>query len=142
VTLGVGVFALAGIPPFVGFMGKLSLLSAVLAKGYLALVIIAVVNAAIAVYYYLAIIRESWLRDSADSTPIKLGWQTRTACLLLITGILALGIVPGRFVKTVSTSIACVTQPSPQNAIVSTPPQHQQAWSKASAKPNTALRNP
>ena len=49
VTLAVGVFALAGVPPFVGFMGKLSLLAAALSKGHLALVIIAMVNAAIAV---------------------------------------------------------------------------------------------
>jgi len=140
VTLGVGVFALAGIPPFVGFMGKLSLLSAALAKGYLALVIIAVVNAAIAVYYYLGIIREAWFRDPVEAAPIRLSWQTRTVCLLLITGILALGIVPGGFVKTVSNSIACVTQSPSQNAIVSTPAERQQAWSKAS--PQSGLQQP
>jgi len=49
-TLVVGVFALAGIPPFVGFMGKLTLLSAALNKGHICLVVIAVLNAAIAVH--------------------------------------------------------------------------------------------
>jgi len=37
-TLLVGVFALAGLPPFPGFLGKLSLLKAALAKGHVTLV--------------------------------------------------------------------------------------------------------
>ncbi len=113
-TLLVGIFALAGIPPFVGFMGKLTLLSAALAKGYLALVIIAVVNAAIAIYYYLCVVREVCFRDAGDQPPIHLDWPTRALCVLLITGILALGIVPGRVINTLSASIPCVSQPLPQ----------------------------
>jgi NADH-quinone oxidoreductase subunit N len=105
-TLAVGVFALAGLPPFVGFMGKLTLLAAALSKGYLALVIIAVVNAAIAVYYYLGVIREAWFRDPGDLPPIPLSWSTRALCILLMGGILALGILPARFMNTLSTSVA------------------------------------
>jgi NADH-quinone oxidoreductase subunit N len=106
ITLAVGVFALAGIPPFVGFMGKLSLLSAALSKGYLALVLIAVINAAIAVYYYLGVIRESWFRNPVDSNPIKMDWSTRAVCLLLIGGILGLGVAPSRVLGTISAAIA------------------------------------
>jgi NADH-quinone oxidoreductase subunit N len=105
-TLAVGVFALAGIPPFVGFMGKLTLLSAALSKGYLALVIIAVVNAAIAAYYYLGVVREAWFRDPGDLPAIPLNWSTRVLCVLLIFGILALGIAPARFMDAISTSVA------------------------------------
>ena len=109
VTLAVGVFALAGIPPFVGFMGKLSLLSAALAKkGHLALVVIAVVNTAIAVYYYLAVVREAWFRDPGDLPPIRLDWPTRALCVLLITGILALGVAPARVLDRISISVAGV----------------------------------
>jgi NADH-quinone oxidoreductase subunit N len=106
VTLAVGVFALAGMPPFVGFMGKLTVLSAALHKGYLALVIIAVINAAIAVYYYLSVVREAWFRDPVDSQPIRLDWPTRLACICLMAGILALGVAPARVLDTISTSIA------------------------------------
>lgn len=106
VTLGVGVFALAGMPPFVGFMGKLTLLWAALSKGYIALVIIAVINAAIAVYYYLGVVRESWFRDPGDLPAIRLDWPTRVACIALIGGILALGVAPARVLDTISTSIA------------------------------------
>jgi len=106
VTLGVGVFALAGMPPFVGFMGKLTLLWAALSKGYIALVIIAVVNAAIAVYYYLGVVREAWFRDPGDLPPIHLDWPTRVACILLIGGVLTLGVAPTRVLDTISTSVA------------------------------------
>jgi NADH-quinone oxidoreductase subunit N len=105
VTLAVGVFALAGIPPFVGFMGKLSLLSAALSEGHLALVIIAMVNAAMAVYYYLAVMREAWFRDPGDRPPIRLDWPARLLCVLLIAGILALGIAPGRVLDTISDAV-------------------------------------
>jgi len=110
-TLAVGVFALAGIPPFVGFMGKLTLLSAALRKGYLALVIIAVVNAAIAVYYYLGVVREAWFRDPGDLPPIRLDWPTRVLCVLLIGGILVLGVAPARVLETISTSVAKLNLP-------------------------------
>jgi NADH-quinone oxidoreductase subunit N len=108
-TLVVGVFALAGIPPFVGFMGKFSLLSAALEKGYLFLVIIAMVNAAIAVYYYLSVVREVVFRDPGDRPVIHLDWSTRALCVLLIGGILALGILPGHVLDTFSTSVAAAT---------------------------------
>jgi len=109
VTLMVGVFALAGIPPFVGFMGKLALLSAALDKGHVILVIVAVINAAIAVYYYLCVVREACFRDPGDRPPIHLNWSTRALCILLIGGILALGILPSRVLNTLSTSVAAAT---------------------------------
>jgi NADH-quinone oxidoreductase subunit N len=107
-TLAVGVFALAGSPPFVGFMGKLSLLTAAWHKGHVALVIIAVLNAAIAVYYYLGVVRESWFRDPGDLPAIRLDWATRAVCVLLMAGILAMGVIPGRMIDTISESVASV----------------------------------
>jgi len=105
VTLAVGVFALAGIPPFVGFIGKFALLSAALAKGHLFLVIVTVINAAIAVYYYLCVVREAWFRDPGDRPAIQLDWSTRALCIFLITGILVLGVAPGRFLNLISKSV-------------------------------------
>jgi NADH-quinone oxidoreductase subunit N len=115
-TLAVGVFALAGIPPFVGFMGKLTLLTAAWQKGYSALVIIAVVNAALAVYYYLGVVREAWFRDPGNLAPIRLDWSTRVLCVLLIGGILALGVAPARVLDRIQTSVAQVNLPLAKDA--------------------------
>ncbi len=116
VTLVVGVFALAGIPPFVGFMGKLALLKAALTKGYLALVVIAVVNTAIAIYYYLGIVREAFFRDAAESAPLVIGWPTKALCLALIAGILVLGIAPQRFLQSLSSSLQALNSTPPPAA--------------------------
>jgi len=105
-TLLVGVFALAGIPPFVGFMGKLSLLTAAFANGHLTLVIIAVVNSAIAIYYYLGIVREAFWGEVGDQPPITLGWPARLLCWLLIAGIVALGVAPALLLDLLSAALA------------------------------------
>jgi NADH-quinone oxidoreductase subunit N len=121
VTLLVGVFALAGLPPFAGFMGKLTLLKAALAKGHWALVIIAVVNSAVAIYYYLAIVREACFRDPGDHPAIALHAPTRLLCVLLIAGILALGLAPGFVLETIAASYATLNQPLPALTVVPTP---------------------
>ena len=105
-TLLVGVFALAGIPPFVGFMGKLSLLTAAFAKGHLTLVIIAVVNTAIAVYYYLGIVREACWGEAADQPPITLDWSARLLCFVLVAGTVLLGVAPARLLDMLSAAVA------------------------------------
>jgi len=114
VTLAVGVFGLAGLPPLAGFLGKFTLLSAAWAKGHTVLVLLMVVNTAIAVYYYLALFREAFFRDPPEPAPepVRLGWPARALCLTLIAAILALGVVPGRFLETVSRSLAW-TRPGP-----------------------------
>lgn len=111
-TLVVGVFGLAGVPPFAGFMGKLALLKAALAKGHLVLVIVTVLNTAIAVYYYLAIVREACFRETPEVQPMALGWSTRALCGVLIAAILVLGVMPGRAFDTIAASLDQLAQPT------------------------------
>ncbi len=112
-TLLVGAFSLAGLPPFAGFIGKLGLLKAALAKGHLTLVIIAVLNSAIAVYYYLAMVREACFRDAAHRPVIGLSAPVRTVCVLLMGGILLLGVAPQAVLNKISNSYATINPPLP-----------------------------
>ena len=48
---------------------------------------------------------------------IYLDWPTRVLCLLLITGILALGVAPARVLNTLSTSVANLNTPAPISAV-------------------------
>lgn len=115
VTLLVGVFALAGIPPFVGFMGKLNLLTAALDQGHLALVIVTVVNSAVAIYYYLRLVRAAFFGDNAadrEAAPIALNASTVALCVLLIVGITALGVMPATVLDTISRSLAAIHPPA------------------------------
>ena len=118
-TLLVAVFALAGVPPFVGFMGKFSLLTAAYGQGHLALVVIAVVNSAIAIYYYLQVVRQAVFGEaSGDQSPIALSLPIRALCVVLIVGIVALGIAPGTVLNTIYSSLAFVTSPGPVTALL------------------------
>jgi NADH-quinone oxidoreductase subunit N len=111
-TLIVGVFGLAGIPPFVGFFGKLSLLTAALATGHLALVVITMINAAIAVYYYLRVVREAVFGDPIESAPaITLDTPTRVLCVALIVAIVGLGVAPATVIDALAQSLAGLNLP-------------------------------
>ena len=112
VTLLVGVFGLAGIPPFVGFMAKLGLLTGALAQGHLALVIIAMINSAIAVYYYLQVVRQAVFGEkTAEVAPIQLDLGTRVLCLALIAGIVFFGVAPTCLVDAYYAALASINLP-------------------------------
>jgi NADH-quinone oxidoreductase subunit N len=53
VAMTVFMLGLAGIPPTAGFIGKLLLFRSALDGGHIALVVVAVLNSVVAVYYYL-----------------------------------------------------------------------------------------
>jgi NADH-quinone oxidoreductase subunit N len=112
VTLVVAVFGLAGIPPFVGFIGKFGLLSAALAKGHLALVIITVINSAVAIYYYLQVVRKGVFGEQpGEAAAIVLDWPTKILCVLLIVGIVWLGVAPAPVMNAISSSLAGLNLP-------------------------------
>lgn len=109
VTLIVGIFALAGIPPFVGFMAKLNLLTAAWATGHTALVVVTVINSAIAIYYYLRIIREAFFSESDSArAPISLTPSMITLCVLLVVAITALGVAPAAVIDAITGSLAAI----------------------------------
>ncbi len=96
-TLLIGVFGLIGLPPTVGFIGKWFLFSAAIEQGQFVLVLVAAVNSAVALYYYLLVIRQAYLVDPVRAAPLHTGMVT-----LLVAGattglVVAMGIVPGWF---------------------------------------------
>ena len=105
-TLGVAVFALAGIPPFVGFTGKLGLLIAAWSRQHYAIVVFAVINSAIAVYYYLRVVKETYFSDPGDRPVIAIDLSTKFVCALLLIGILALGVAPATVLDTIANSLS------------------------------------
>jgi NADH-quinone oxidoreductase subunit N len=106
-TLAVGAFALAGIPPTAGFTGKFFLFTAALNQGHLALVIIAAVNAAISIYYYLNIVRSAYGQDPEGLPAVTLSFSNRLLNYGLILAILLMGTLPAWFLDLART--ACKT---------------------------------
>lgn len=54
--LTISVLALAGFPPLAGFMGKLMLFTSAIRSGFVGLAVIAAINSAISLYYYLGVL--------------------------------------------------------------------------------------
>jgi NADH-quinone oxidoreductase subunit N len=93
------MFALAGIPPFVGFMGKFMLLAGALKAGYLPLVILAAINTAISIYYYLSVVRVSYCTDPENRPAVQVGPLTQAVSIALVLIIIVMGIMPAAVVN-------------------------------------------
>lgn len=104
-ALTVGLFALAGIPPFVGFTGKLLLLLEALRQGHLLLVIFAALNTAIAIYYYLSIVRVSFCSDPEGRGTVTASRQVNILAILLIVIIVVMGVMPKPFIGFTASAI-------------------------------------
>ncbi|SMP44094.1 Proton-conducting membrane transporter, partial [Desulfonatronum zhilinae] len=97
-VLAVSAFALVGLPPTAGFMGKLFLLNSAWMAGYHWLVIVAVLNSAIAIYYYLNLVRHAYTRDAPVSASGDVQTVPNPGLLwggLLAAAVLWLGVAPG-----------------------------------------------
>jgi NADH:ubiquinone oxidoreductase subunit 2 (subunit N) len=96
-VLATGVFSLVGLPPTAGFMGKLFVLIAVWNRGYNWLVVLAALNTAISLYYYLNMVRHAYTQDDPEREPAQMiePIYSNTWGLVLAGLVLGLGIMPG-----------------------------------------------
>ncbi len=108
ITLTVALFALAGIPPFVGFSGKFLLLLGAFKQGHILLVILAALNTAIAIYYYLSVVRVTFCTDSEDRGTIVSSRKHNILSVLLILIIIVMGVVPSTFIELTTTAVQAV----------------------------------
>ena len=104
-TLAVGMFALAGIPPFVGFMGKFMLLAGALKEGYLTLVILAAINTAISIYYYLSVVRISYCTDPEERPAVTVAPLTQAISIGLVIIIVIMGVMPAAVVDIATAAV-------------------------------------
>ncbi len=87
------LFSLAGIPPVAGFFGKFFLFAAAAEKGYYWLVLIAVVNTIISLYYYLRVVRAMFLDRSEEPIGrIHSDVLTRLSLAISVAGIVLAGV--------------------------------------------------
>ncbi len=98
-TLMLGLFGLAGIPPTAGFTGKFLVFAAALEKGYLFLIVIGMINATISLYYYLVVIKAAYLLKPVTPLPeVRVDSWTRWLSIVLVVLMIYLGVFPDQFV--------------------------------------------
>ena len=96
-TLTIFLLSLIGIPITGGFFAKFYVFSAALQSNLVGLVIIGVLNSAVASYYYLRVIVVMYMREAREEVPlppIPVGLGTALAVSLAAT--IYLGVLPGR----------------------------------------------
>lgn len=104
--LAVFMFGLAGIPPTGGFVGKFYLFSAAIQEGYLGLVIVAVLNSVVSVYYYLRLVINLYMREGETlALPGKASTGLLLALSVTVVMVLLLGVNPGLVTNWLQTAV-------------------------------------
>lgn len=99
------MLSLAGIPPTAGFVGKYYIFLSLLQTGHYALAVLAALYVAVAIYYYLRIVRSMFIDEPADRVPVASSAGLRLA--LGITGVMTLlvGVYPEPFLRLAEISL-------------------------------------
>ena len=74
-VLVLSFLSLVGVPPLVGFVGKLELFVATLDGGYGWLAVAAVANTVISLFYYLRVLAPACFDDAVDSVEVLRPWS-------------------------------------------------------------------
>ena len=94
-ALMLSLFGLAGIPPTIGFTGKLMVFIAAMQNGYGVLVFIAMINVVVSLYYYLLVVKAAYLLEPEDQQPpLIVSPATKVMAAVLVAAIVVIGIYP------------------------------------------------
>ncbi len=94
-ALLVGVFSLGGIPPTLGFTGKFLVFNAAMERGYFLLVLIAMINVVVSLYYYIQVVKAAFLLEPGEELPaIHLSAPATILTAVMIVVIIVGGIFP------------------------------------------------
>jgi NADH-quinone oxidoreductase subunit N len=93
-ALALCLISLTGIPPTAGFMAKLYIFNAGIDANLIWLVIVGVLNAVIAAYYYLRIVKLMYLGEPVSEEKVTSTGSLNVALAIACLGVLVLGIYP------------------------------------------------
>jgi len=92
------LLSLAGIPPTAGFIGKYYLFAAAIETGHNVLAVIAVLNAAISIYFYFRIVVSMFMREATEKTGLTYAPGLTMTLAVATVFTLLIGIYPDPFI--------------------------------------------
>ena len=97
-TMMLAMFSLAGIPPFAGFFSKFFVFTSALngteSAALYVLVLIALINTIISLYYYLLVVKAMFINDSEHPiATFRSACSERLGMWICVAGIIGLGII-------------------------------------------------
>ncbi len=104
------LFSLAGIPPTAGFFGKFYLFKAAMDQGLTILVVAALINSAIAAFYYLRIMVSMYMEPTTRQEPQEeIKAPTLTAAIILCAAAIPImGVYPAPVLEAAIKAAACL----------------------------------
>ena len=102
IVLALFMLSLAGFPPTAGFVAKYGLFSAAVAKGYIWLVVIAVLNTLVSFYYYARLIVKMYMEAEEEALTAFTSIHSTILLTILATVILLFGLTPGWLIENAS----------------------------------------
>ncbi len=100
------MFSLTGIPPFVGFWGKLYVFGAAVQADMSWLAVVGMINSAISAFYYLAVVVQMYMRptpaDSGEIVPLNLNGPITVTLAVAAIVTVVLGVWPTPLVNLTS----------------------------------------
>ncbi|HJX15715.1 MAG TPA: proton-conducting transporter membrane subunit, partial [Candidatus Deferrimicrobiaceae bacterium] len=109
VSLAIFLFALTGIPPFSGFIGKVYLFAEVINRGVYWLALVAALNSVISLYYYARIVKVMFLEDPTQSGELPVAFVPRVMLGILVVPTLLLGIYWEPVIRVAEASVKILT---------------------------------
>jgi len=110
-ALTISLFALSGIPPFIGFTAKFVVFRAAINEGFVWLAVIGVINSLISVFYYVRVIYVLYMRPLPSRQPAYgFNLWICSAASVAALGTLLLGIYPTPILAAARSAILCLAR--------------------------------
>lgn len=100
-SLAIGSLSLLGLPPLVGFVGKLHIMTSALSAGHVTLIVVLLINSAISAGYYLRLAAGPMILSSdrpvrsGSYGPVSVGAACLAALLAVVFGLFGSGVMFG-----------------------------------------------
>jgi len=93
--LAIALISLTGLPPTVGFWGKLYLFHAAVQADLVWLMVAGAINSTISAFYYLRVVKAMYMSPAESETPIPSPRSMALPLALTTTGVVFFGFAPG-----------------------------------------------
>lgn len=98
-AMAICMLSLAGIPPTAGFWGKLWIFQAAMEQGHVGLTVIALLNAAVAMFYYLRVVVAMYMREPGNEAYEGDNLQVGLTMALVAVLIVWIGLRPDTVIE-------------------------------------------
>jgi NADH-quinone oxidoreductase subunit N len=109
-ALAVAMFALAGIPPTIGFIAKFLVFRAAVSQGLTWLAVVGVLNSLVSAFFYVRVVYYLYMRPLPKRAPdFSEPWPAKAAAVGAAIAIVALGVAPGWLLTLAETAARTLT---------------------------------